>query len=205
MAAKACIKGSIVAGHAENLKKYLAEAQPSQPVLDQAFRAGEIELLTGPIDSIKWYDIRTYERLLIFLRDHLGDGRKEYLVAAGRRSAQKLLDAGIHQQFEYLSRTQVASKTDKHERHAAFGRDLRLLSTISGAILNFTTPVVIPDPDNTLRWIIEHADAADYPEPLCWTAQGFNNRMAEVHGVPDLWYWERPRPDVVRFRMNREV
>jgi hypothetical protein len=29
--------------------------------------------------------------------------------------------------------------------------------------------------------------------------------MAEEHGDPDLWYWERPSEDEVRFRMRREV
>jgi len=47
--------------------------------------------------------------------------------------------------------------------------------------------------------------AADYPEILCWTSQGFCNRMAEEHGDADLWTWGRPRPDVVQFRMTREV
>lgn len=29
--------------------------------------------------------------------------------------------------------------------------------------------------------------------------------MAEEHGTPDLWYWERPSLDVVLFKMNREA
>lgn len=198
------IKGSIVLGHAEVLKKYLADEQPPQRVLEQAFEPGEIELLTGPIDSISWYDVAMYGRLLLFLRDHVGEGRNEYLVAAGRRSAERLLESGLHQQFEYLSRVQVNEKTDKYERHEAFGRDLRLLSTIAGSILSFAQSAVIPDPDHALRWVIRHSNAAAYPEPLCWTSQGFNNRMAEEHGAPELWYWERPQPDIVQFRMNRE-
>jgi hypothetical protein len=53
--------------------------------------------------------------------------------------------------------------------------------------------------------MLQRADAREFPEVLCWTTQGFSNRMAEEHGAPDLWRWERPAPDVVRYRMNREV
>ena len=55
------------------------------------------------------------------------------------------------------------------------------------------------------RWMLVHSQAEAYPEVLCWTTLGFCNRMAEEHGAPGLWYWERPQPDLVRFRMNRAV
>ncbi len=205
MAGIPSIKGSIVAGHAEVLKKYLAEDRPEDRVLEERFEPGELDLLTGDLNAISWYDIRTYERMLLFLRDYVGDGSNQFLIEGGRRSAQKLLDAGIHQQFDYLNRTQVAGKVDKYERFQAFGRDLRLLSSITGSILNFAKSGVIEDPENSLRWIIQHSEAESYPEALCWTSQGFCNRMADEHGHPELWYWERTKPDVVEFRMNREV
>jgi hypothetical protein len=88
----------------------------------------------------------------------------------------------------------------------AFGRDLRLLTTITGSILSLDLDSkVIEDPDHPSRWVIRHERAEAYPEILCWTSQGFCNRMAEEHGDPDLWYWERPAHDIVTFRMNREV
>jgi len=79
------------------------------------------------------------------------------------------------------------------------------LCSITGSILNFAVQSVVQDPEHEYRWIIQHGEAADYPEVLCWTSQGFSNRMAEEHGAPDIWYWERPRPDIVQFRMNREI
>jgi hypothetical protein len=199
------IKGSIVAGHAEMLNKYLADGRPGEDVLQRHFESGDLEVLTGDVDPTRWYDIRMYERMLMFLREYVGEGDNRFLVNCGRRSAERLLEAGIHQQFEYLSRTQLADKTDKHDRYQAFGRDLRLLTTITGSILNFAKSGVIEDSQNPLRWIIQHAEAEAYPEILCWTSQGFCNRMAEEHGQPDLWYWERPNADLVEFRMNREV
>jgi hypothetical protein len=200
------IKGSIVATHAEILRKALDETPVDERVLQERFEPGELDMLREPIESTRWYSIETYRRMMEFLRDHVGDGDVQYLVDAGRRSADNLIRAGIHQQLEYLKRTQHNESTDARERFQAFGRDLRLLVSITGSILNFADSSVVEDPDTPNRWIIQHKSASAYPEILCWTSQGFCNRMAEEHGgAADLWYWERPRQDTVIFRMKREV
>lgn len=201
----ASIKGSIVASHAEVLNKYLADSRPSDAALGRYFHPGDLDLLAEPIDKTEWYDIRFYERMMLFLRDFPGRGDNQYLVKAGNRSADNLIQAGIHLQFKYLQRTQHVELTDPRERFMAFGRDLRLLTTISSSILNFARSSVREDPEHAHRWVIEHAEAADYPEILCWTTQGFCNRMAAEHSASDLWRWERPQPDLVEFRMNHDV
>lgn len=205
MASIPSIKGSIVASHAEVLRKHIETMGVDDRFLRERFEPGEIDLLCGPIEATRWYSIETYRRMMEFLRDHVGDGDDRFLIDAGRRSAENLIRAGIHQQFEYLRRTQHKERVDARERFEAFGRDLRLLTTITGSILNFADSGVVVDPDTPTRWMIKHESAAAYPEILCWTSQGFCNRMAEEHGDPDLWYWERPRRDVVVFRMNREI
>jgi hypothetical protein len=70
-----------------------------------------------------------------------------------------------------------------------------------GSLLNFGRQQVKNDPQRADRWIMEYADVAPYPEALCWTTDGFVNRMAKQHGEPDLWKWDRPRPDLVLYRM----
>jgi hypothetical protein len=196
------IKGSVVAGHAEVLQKYLASRTLDPAGLERYFRPGDLELLAGPIVATEWYDISMYRRLLEFLRDYPGEGDNDYLIAAGRRSAEALIRAGIYQQMEYLRRTQHSSVDDPRERFLAFGRDLRLLCSLSQSILNFVKAEVVVDPDHPDRWVQEYRDARDYPEVLCWTTQGFCNRMAEEHGSPDLWRWQRLSPQLLQFRMN---
>jgi hypothetical protein len=205
MTTRSSIKGSIVASHAEVLNKYLAESRPSDSVLARYFKPGDLEILAKHIDKTDWYDIQFYQRMMEFLRDYPGGGDNQYLVQAGRRSAENLINAGVHLQFEYLRRTQHQEVTDPRERFLAFGRDLRLLTTIARSILNFSTSAVREDPEFANRWIIEHSDARDYPEILCWTTQGFTNRMAEEHSAPDLWRWERLHLDRIEFRMNRDA
>lgn len=199
------IKGSVVASHAEVLKKYLDRAQVEESVLASRFESGDLDVLLDRIDLAAWYDIGTYRRMMEFLRDHDGGGDPQYLIDAGRRTAENLIRAGIHQQFEYLRRTQHSKYDDPRERFLAFGRDLRLLATITGSILNFCETRVVEDPEHANRWVIQNREAEAYPEVLCWTTLGFTNRMAEEHGAPDLWYWERPSPDVMQMRMKREI
>ena len=199
------IKGSVVKGHAEMLGKHLADGTISEESLARHFGPDEIAVLRGPFEDTGWYDVGLYCRLLEFVRDQIGGGSNEYLVEAGARTASRLIETGIHQQMEYLQRTQHRTREDKEARSAAFGRDLRLLNSISGSIMNFSVSEVVPDPDYPLRWMIQKIDARDYHEPLCWTTLGFVNRMATDDGDPDLWYWERLSEDVVRFRMRRDV
>jgi len=205
MSGQAGIKGSVFGGHAEILNKGLADGSVRRSKAERVFSPDELEIVTGPLIDARFYDIDLYARMLELLRDELGDGDNRYLIDAGRRTAERLLNAGIHQQFDYLKRTQHRERDDAKERSAAFGRDLRLLATITRSILNFAKSDVVPDPDHELRWIIRHSEAGPYPEVLCWTSQGFSDRMAEEHGDYDLWYWQRPERDIVLFRMNKDV
>jgi hypothetical protein len=107
--------------------------------------------------------------------------------------------------MEYLNRTQVAQQKDARARFLAFGRDLRLLTTIYGSILNFGRQLVKDDPQHADRYVLEYVEVAPYPVALCWTTDGFVNRMATQHGEPDLWRWERVRPDLIVFRMDRSL
>lgn len=199
------IRGSVLAGHAEVLQKYLDTHDVDATILARRFEPGDLDVLSGWIHPVTLYDIRLYTRLLEFLRDYDGDGRDEYLVAAGRRSAENMIRTGVYPEFEYLRWTELVEYVDVQDRFAAFGRDLRRLMTIHEAILNFAPNRLIVDPERPDRYVIEHIEAQAYPEVLCWTTQGFCNRMAEVHGTPDLWSWQRPRADLVWYRMNRSV
>lgn len=196
------VKGSVLAGHAEVLTKYLASHPVDPAILSRRFRPGEVELLAGPINTIRWYDVGIYERVLEFLRDYPGEGDNAYLLAAGTRSAEALIRAGFYQQMEYLRRTQVSTTSGTAERFQAFGRDLRLLASITQSILNFSVATAEVDPEHSDRWMVRHQSRIRFPEVLCWTTQGFNNRMAEEHGSPELWRFERQRDDLVHFRMN---
>jgi len=203
MPALPSIKGSLFSGIAESVLKLVSSGQISRDELGRRLEPGDLEILDQVVQLTQWYDIRLYERLVVLLRDVEGGGHNEYLRQRGAAAAERLLKAGLYQQMEYLSRTQAGKVTDPKERFLAFGRDLRLLTTLSASLLNFSRWQVQPDPEWPDRYRIEISEATAYPEVLAWQTDGLMNRMATQHGKPNLWSWERVRPDLIVFRMTR--
>lgn len=197
------IKGSIFARGVEDLGKLVSDGRLSREEVARRLEPGEDAHLGEAVLPTAWYDVRTYGRILDLLRDVEGNGDNRYLVERGARSAELLLSAGLYQQLEYLDRTRVAAATSPEERYRAFGLDLRLLTSLHRTIVNFGTQTARPDPLSDDRYVIEIADVAVYPEPLCWTTDGFINRLAEQHHEDSLWVWSRPQPDLIVFRMTR--
>lgn len=199
------IKGSVFAHCVEKLMKLIAAGKTSWDELPRHLEPGDIEILKGPIQTTKWYDIRLYERVLLLNLELTGDGSHEVLVRWGERSAERLMKAGFYQQLDYLTRTQVEKETDVQSRFAAFGRDLRLLMSLTSSVLNFVNAEAKVDPELNDRYVIEYSNASACPDVYFWTNLGFINRMAAEHGQPDLWRWERKTPDRVVYRMTRPV
>ena len=197
------IKGSIFARGAEDVSKLVSSGKLTQAELRRMLSEGDLAVIAQPIAATSWYDVQIYGRLLDLLRIVEGRGENEYLRRRGAHSAEMLMKAGLYQQMEYLKRTEVAQKTDPQARFLAFGRDLRLLTSLHRSILNFSQQTARLDPDRPGYYVIECTDAAAMPEGLCWTTDGFMNRMARSHGHGDLWRWERPTPDRVVYRMLR--
>jgi hypothetical protein len=205
MASVPSIKGSVFAGVVESVAKLVAGGEISREELARRLDPGDLALLDQKIAVSGWYDIRAYDRMNAVLLDLKGGGDPQYFREQGRQTARRLLDAGLYGQLEYLQRAEVARQRDPRARFEAFGRDLRLLTSLSGSILNFSRWTAQRDPDQEDRYRIEVSEASEMPESLCWRSDGFVNGMASLHGEPDLWTWERLRPDLVLFRMLRSV
>jgi hypothetical protein len=199
------IKGSVFIRAVEDVLKLISAGTLARGQLERKLLPSDLDLLGQPLISSSWYDVRAYGRLLELLKDVEGEGKNQYLRMRGSQSAELLLKAGLYQQMEYLNRTQAAQEKDPRARFLAFGRDLRLLTTMHGSILNFGRQQVKDDPEHTGRYLLEYVDVAPFPEALCWTNDGFVNRMARQHGEPDLWRWERSVPDVIVFKMTRSI
>jgi hypothetical protein len=197
------IKGSIFGRGVEDLLKLVADEQISRAELERRLEPGDLVHLDEPISPFGWYDVQTYGRILDLLREIAGAGSNLYLQERGARSAEALINAGVYQQMEYLTRTKLASAIGDKERFEAFGRDLKLLVSMHGNILNFGKQISRVDPEYGDRYLLEISEAEAYPEPLCWTTEGLINRMAKQHDMPNLWEWNRPQPDLVVFRMLR--
>jgi hypothetical protein len=205
MGAIPSIKGSVFASVVEDVRKLIERGGVTQAEAARRLTPEDLRLLGAEIYVSHWYDIRSYARLSELLRDVEGDGDDEFLRQKGRDTAKRLLEAGLYAQLEYLQRAGVAKAKDTAARFEAFGRDLRLLTTLSGSILNFSRWTPMPDPAQDGRYVIQVSDAKDMPEALCWRSDGFVNEMASQHGDEDLWTWARQGKDLVVFRMTRSL
>jgi hypothetical protein len=199
------IKGSAFASLAEDAVKLLAAGRISRAETSRWLRPGDLEALDQPVVVARWYDIGLYARVTELMRDVDGDGSNEYVRARGKRSAQRLLQAGLYSQLEYLQRMESGSAAAGRARFEAFGRDLRKLTTMSASMFNFTRWASKPDPQRALRYVIEVTEAAAYPEVLCWSSEGFINEMSSQGGRGDAWRWRRPAPDLVVFEMTHPL
>jgi hypothetical protein len=205
MASVPSIKGSVFASVVEDVRKLRARGELSRADAARWLEPGDMALLHEEIVVARWYDIRSYVRMNEILLELEGSGSNEFLRERGRQTARRLLEGGLYAQLEYLHRTEVAKQRGQRARFEAFGRDLRLLTTLSASILNFSHWASKPDSENEDRYVIEVSDASDFPEVLCWRSDGFVNEMASQHGQPDLWGWDRPASDRIVFRMLRPV
>jgi len=198
------IKGSVFAGVVEAVRKLVDQGELTREKAARWLQPADLPLLDGQISIAGWYDVRIFDRMSELLRDVEGGGSNDYLRELGRASARRLLAAGLYSQFEYLQRmttSRTSSQTERRERY----EDLRRLTTMSGSIYNFGVWTIEPDAEHELRHVIAVSDAASFSDVICWRAEGFINEMGRVRQSSDLWAWRRVRPDLVHFRMLREL
>jgi len=199
------IRGRVFATALEDVQKLVASRALAERELVRWLQPPDVALLGQEIMETGWYDVKAYARVLRLLRDVVGKGHDDFLRERGMTTAKRLLDSGLYQQLEYLSRLQKHDARTPEERYAAYGRDLKLLATISGAIVNFSKWAPRPDPARPLCYRIDITEARDYPDELAISTEGLVNGMAKQHGDPDLWRVERVAPDALAMRMIRAL
>lgn len=199
------IKGSVLLDLAEDVAKILEAPGPGRRAVEAHLSEDDRDLIAEGLSPAAWYDVRFYARMMELVRDVHGDGRDQYVVDRGRERGRKLMEAGLYQQMEYVGRLQVGSAQTPGERLAAYGRDLRLLVTLSRSILNFTTWNVQVDPDSGDRQRIDVGEAGPFPDILGLSTEGFIDAMASHRGDKGLWKYERLGRDLVVFRMTRSL
>ncbi len=205
MAAVPSIKGSTLNQLVEDLAKLRAEGSLSDAEIEAHLEPEDRALLeSGIVSPSGWYPIATHGRMLELCRDVMGGGSNAYIVERGRAQGKRLLAAGLYQQMEYAARAQVLS-AEPSARYSAFGRDLKLMVTLSRSILNFTEWSARPDPDHPLRHVIDVTEAADFPELLLYSTEGLIDCIAEEVGHGGMWSWRRIAPDCFRFHMVRDL
>jgi len=209
--AQASVKGTIIEAVVENLVRLRDAGRVTDEELEVRLEAAECALLEGKINTAGWYPMASYTRFLQLLGDIEGGGSPAYFIERGRANARRLMDAGLYQQLGFLDRWKESVRRGSIEESTvitSYASKLRLVVSLATSIYNVGRWVVEPDEDNPGRISIVVRDASDYSEPMRLAAEGFLNECAKERGRvggADLYTSERPRPDLILFRMNRDI
>jgi len=208
--AQASVKGSIVRGVVAELVRLRDAGRFAEEELEVRLEAEELALLDSKINPAGWYPMASYTRLLQLLGDIEGGGSPGYFVARGRANARHLIDAGLYEQLSFIGRwaESVRGGADASAVIASYASKLKLAISLATSIYNVGRWVVEPDGDHPGRVWIAVRDAGDYSEPMRLAAEGFLNECAKERGRTggaDLYTSERPGPDLILFRMTRDI
>jgi hypothetical protein len=190
------IKGTVMVNLVADVIALRDDGRISADELAVRLERQDLEILEAKLMPSTWYPIASYRRLTELLLEKEG-GDEEYLRLRGARSAQRLLEAGLYEQMRKLRPGGSTTLADVE-------RSVRNLVVMSQTILNFGQGRVFPDPDHGRRVIIEICEAADYPEVLRFTSEGFYNACAQAAGRRYRWRSSRPEPDRIVMRMDSD-
>src|SRR5215470_8468085 len=163
------IKGSVLRGIVEHALEVCQKQNVSAAELERRFGNDGVALLHGTIAPAVWYPISFYGTLRTFLREVEGGGSERYSIEAG---AARPLDAA-----------EIARRRNK------FKRQLTRVAGIHGALFNFSTMKLAPDPDHSDRVQLEYWDFGAMPRDGRLAVLGFWNELGArwSSSKQDLW------------------
>jgi len=191
------IKGSVMVNLVADLLRLRDEGRISEEEFALRLAPEDRGILEHDVLPSTWYPIGTYRRMTELLLEKEGGGQ-EYLRARGAGSAQRILDAGLYTEMRQLRPEARGHTLDAVER------SVRSLVDLSQTILNFGHGEVIHDPDHPRRLVIQISDAADYPEVLRFTSEGFYNACVRAVGSSFSWHSSRPQRDRILMQMDAD-
>ena len=204
---QASVKGTIIEAVVGSLIRLRDAGRVTEDQLEVRLEAEEFALLDSKINTAGWYPMTIYTRFLELLGDIEGGGSPAYFIERGRANARHLMDAGLYEQLSFVDRWKESARSGSVEESIArFASKLKLVVTLATSIYNVGRWVIEPDEDHPGRvWIAIH-DAGDYSEPMRLAAEGFLNECGSGRSRgPDMYTSERPRPDLILFRMTRDI
>lgn len=209
--AEPSVKGTIIDAVVQNLIRLREAGRVTDEQLEVRLEADELALLEGKVNTAAWYPMTSYTRILTLLGEVEGDGNPVYFIDRGRANARHLMEGGLYEQLAFLTRWTESLKqgsVDEANMIRTYASKLKIVVSLASTIYNVGKWVVEDDEDHPDRVRIAVREAADYSEPMRLAAEGFLNECGKVRGRvggADLYVSERPRPDLILFRMNRDI
>jgi hypothetical protein len=161
--AQASIKGSVIVAVTDDLLRLVDAGRIARDVLEARLEARDVEILDAKIQPALWYPIESYDRPLRALVGFDGGRDPEaYLRARGRKTAQRLAEAGLYAQL----------RGDAQAASLDLAQVKRTLS-LWAAMVNFSQASVTQESDAPRAFRIDVSDAAKFPLVLRQANAGF--------------------------------
>lgn len=189
------VKGTLLVGAVVAVRRLRDRGEVLAEQLEARLSGTALELIDQKIDVTRWYPVAAFCELLDFNWEVTGDRDLEFMRQQGAQTAERLFERGIYQQLDYAQRTERVQSSDSLVRQA------RLIATITGTLYNFLDVEVCVDAEQPDQLEIRYHNAAEFSEALRFTTEGFMNQVNRRQGSPRSWISERPRPDLVIFRL----
>lgn len=197
MATTPSIKGSAISSVIEDVCRLRDAGEITPERLESSLERADLALLDAKVQAALWYPIDSYRRLSELLRDVEGRNHPRYVVERGRCAAERIWNAGLYVQLQHGEEKAAAAR-----REGGFlsERDSRLITSLSGAIFNFTTWRYRADGAHAL---IEVTEAEALPDVSVEAASGFLEYVvSRLRGSETNVVAQRPTPDRVEFRFE---
>jgi hypothetical protein len=191
------IKGSALSSVVEDVRALRDSGRIAPDRLEAILEAADLALLEAKIQPSLWYPIESYARLTELLLDVAGRGDPQYVADRGARAAQRLWESGLYVQLQHGE-----EKAAKARRSGGVmsDRDARVITTLSGAIFNFTRWTYRVEEPHA---VIEVSEAADLPEMSVLAARGFLEYVvSRLRREQTAVEAQRAAPDRVEFRFQ---
>jgi hypothetical protein len=200
MSTEPSIKGSALSSVVEDVRALCDSGRISADRLEAALEESDIAILESKIQPALWYPIQSYARLTKLLLDVAGRGDPQYVVDRGARAAQRLWESGLYVQLQHGE--EKAAKA-RRTGGALSERDARMITTLSGAIFNFTRWSYRAGSPGSADAVIEVNEATEWPDVSVWAARGFLEYVvSRLRRVETRVEAQRVERDRVEFRLK---
>jgi hypothetical protein len=167
MATTPSIKGSAISALVEDVCRLRDEGKLPAERLESELKRADLALLDTKIQAAVWYPIQSYRRLSELLLEVEGQGNPRYIADRGACAAERLWEAGLYVQLQHGEEKAEAARKNGGSLSE---RDARLITTLSGAIFNFTKWRYRTENDHA---VIEVTEAEALPDVSIQAASGF--------------------------------
>ena len=165
--------------------------------LEMRLEPGDLALLRTKIQTALWYPIESYRRLSELLLEVEGGGDPQYIADRGARAAERLWEGGLYVQLQHGEEKAAEAR---RIGGVLSERDARIITTLSGALFNFTRWRYRRDGGDA---VIEVTEAGAFPDVSMHAARGFLEYVVgRLRRSDTPVRAARPSPDRVEFRFR---